>query len=368
MATAGVAGRVKTATLPLRHDGRADLVWSVRVTVALRGRHPDSHSVPLLPSTYLAPRWLPGAHAQTIAAARLLPCPAVTYRRERWDTPDGDFIDVDFAQPEPAAAAAPLLAMFHGLEGDSRSHYSRSIMRHFADRGWRALVIHFRGCSGEPNRLPRAYHSGDSDEGDWILRRLHARWAGAALHAVGISLGGNMLAKWAGERGTDAAFVTAAASVGSPLDLVAGGEAISRGFNLLYTKMFLATLKRKAEDKAQRFAGLVRIERLRAARNLYQFDDEFTAPVHGFAGTMDYWRRASAKPHLGGIGMAYLLLNALNDPFVPAASLPTVQQVSRHVWLEQPAQGGHIGFPQGALPGNLDFLPQRLEQFFRQGQ
>ena len=168
--------------------------------------------MPLIPSSYRAPRWLPGGHAQTIVPARLIRLPRVAYRRERWDTPDGDFIDVDLARPEPEAAGAPLLVLFHGLEGCSQSHYARSTMRYFADRGWRGIVVHFRGCSGEPNRLPRAYHSGDSEEGDWVLRSVHRRWPDARLHAAGISLGGNMLAKWLGERGEDAGFEIGRAS------------------------------------------------------------------------------------------------------------------------------------------------------------
>ena len=323
--------------------------------------------MPLIPSSYVAPRWLPGGQAQTIVPARLIRLRRVTYRRERWDTPDGDFIDVDFARPEPEAAEAPLLVLFHGLEGCSQSHYARSTMRYFADCGWRGIVIHFRGCSGEPNRLPRAYHSGDSEEGDWILRAAHRRWPTARLHAAGVSLGGNMLAKWLGERGEDAAFVEAAAAVGSPLDLVAGGEALSRGFNLLYTRMFLATLKKKAQDKAREHPGIVRADLLARARDLYEFDNEYTAPVHGFRDTLDYWTRASAKPLLGGVRVPLLALNARNDPFVPAASLPVADQVSRHVQLEQPAQGGHIGFAQGPWPGNIDFVPQRLLRFFSSG-
>ena len=319
------------------------------------------------PPQYVAPGWLPGGHLQTIVPARLVPLPRVAYRRERWDTPDRDFIDIDFALPEPAAAAAPLLVLFHGLEGDSQSHYSRSLMRDAADRGWRGMVVHFRGCSGEPNRLPRAYHSGDSDEGDWVLRRVKERWPAAPLYVVGISLGGNMLAKWLGERAEDAQFVTAAASVGSPLDLAAGGAALARGFNRIYTQMFLATLKPKALAKAQRFPGVVDVDRLRASRNLYEFDNEYTAPVHGFRNTEDYWDRASGKPWLGGVRVPHLVLNALNDPFVPAASLPRADQVSNYVRLEQPAHGGHIGFARGALPGRLDFLPQRLHEFFRRG-
>jgi predicted alpha/beta-fold hydrolase len=311
---------------------------------------------------------LPGGHLQTIWPARLVPLPAVAYRRERWPTPDGDFIDVDFALPEPAAEAAPLLALFHGLEGDSGSHYARVTMRHFADLGWRAMVVHFRGCSGEPNLLLRAYHSGDSEEGDWVLRMIRQRWPSARLHAVGVSLGGNMLAKWLGERGDEARFVTAAASIGSPLDLVAGGHAIGRGFNRLYTRMFLATLKAKARDKAERFGYAIDVEVLRRARDLYEFDNLFTAPVHGFRDTLDYWTRASAKPLLGNVRVPHLVLNARNDPFVPADSLPQAGDVSDAVTLEQPMEGGHIGFAGGRFPGHLRFLPERLEGFFRDGR
>ena len=324
--------------------------------------------MPLIESTYRAPLWLPGAHLQTIGSARLVPQPRVEYRRERWDTPDGDFVDVDFALPEPGDAKAPVLVLFHGLEGCSQSHYARSVMRSAADHGWRGLVPHFRGCSGEPNRLPRAYHSGDSAEGDWILRAVARRYPAARLHAVGISLGGNMLAKWLGERGTDAGFVAAAASIGSPLDLAAGGAALARGFNLLYTKMFLATLKSKALEKLARFPGSTSAEAVRESRKLYDFDNAYTAPVHGFRDTDDYWSRASGKPHLGGVEVPHLVLNARNDPFVPAASLPRVTEVSRFVHLEQPEEGGHIGFARGSLPGDLGFLPERLFRFFEQGQ
>lgn len=296
--------------------------------------------------------------------------PAVAYRRERWETPDRDFIDVDFALPEPAVHTAPVLVMFHGLEGDSQSHYARSTMRWFADRGWRGVVIHFRGCSGEANRLPRAYHSGDSEEGDWVLRKAHARWPDAPLYAVGISLGGNMLAKWAGERAEDASFVTAAASVGSPLDLAAGGEALGRGFNMIYTRMFLVTLKSKALAKLQQFPDIARdgdyTRRLRSSRNLYEFDNEYTAPLHGFRNTEDYWDKASGKPWLRAIRIPHLLLNARNDPFVPALSLPQPQDVAPLVELEQPAQGGHIGFARGPWPGRIDYIAERLHRFFMQ--
>lgn len=319
-------------------------------------------------SHYTAPRWIPGGHAQTIVAAKLLPRPAVSYRRERWEAPDGDFVDLDFARPEPATSDAPVLVHFHGLEGNSQSHYARALMRAVADRGWRGVVVHFRGCSGEPNRLPRAYHSGDSDEADWILRRMRAAFPAARLYAVGVSLGGNLLAKWLGERAEGAGFVAAAASIGSPLDLAAGGAAISRGFNLVYTRVFLSTLKPKVREKMARFPGLVDADRLAAVRTMYDFDAVYTAPVHGFRSTEDYWAASSAKPLLGEVRVPHLVLNALNDPFVPAASLPRADQVSRFVALDQPAHGGHIGFPRGGPPGELGYLPERIFRFFERGQ
>jgi hypothetical protein len=331
-------------------------------------RAPSPPGLPPQATAYRAPAWLPGGHLQTIVPATLIAAPRVDWRRERWTTPDADFIDVDFALPEPASAQARVLVLFHGLEGSSASHYARAIARHFADLGWRVLVSHFRGCSGEPNLLPRAYHSGDSDEGDWILRRVHATWPQAPLFAAGVSLGGNMLAKWLGERGSGAAFVTAAASIGSPLDLAAGGAALGRGFNRVYTRMFLATLKSKALDKTRRFPGIAPVDALRASRNLYEFDNVFTAPLHGYRDTDDYWSRASGKPWLRSVRVPHLVLNARNDPFVPAASLPRAHEVAAAVTLEQPDGGGHIGFASGPWPGHLSFLPLRLAEFFERGR
>jgi predicted alpha/beta-fold hydrolase len=319
--------------------------------------------------TYRAPGWLPGGHAQTIyplARRGLLP----RYRRERWDTPDGDFIDLDWLA-SPADADAPLVVLFHGLEGSSASHYARALMRALAHRGWAGVVPHFRGCSGEPNRLPRAYHSGDSAEIDWILRRLRTRFPRRTIHASGVSLGGNALLKWLGEQEAAARdVVQAAAAVCAPVDLTAAGHALEQGFNLVYARRFLVTLKRNAAAKLARHPGLFDARRMRAAGSLREFDDAVTAPLHGFRDVGDYWRRASAKPWLPGVRVPTLMLNALNDPFLPAAALPSRAQASPAITLEYPAQGGHVGFVMGPFPGRIDWLPQRLLAFFaaRQGQ
>ncbi len=320
---------------------------------------------------YRAPWWLPGGNLQTIWSARLArrhPGPAPRWRRERWDTPDGDFIDVDFADSAHTLPSAPLLVMFHGLEGSSDSHYSQAFA-HAADEAGMALAIpHFRGCSGELNRAPRAYHSGDYQEIGWILQRLRER-ASAPVWAVGISLGGNALLRWAEESGNKAARTASrVAAVCSPIDLAAGGHAIGQGFNrLVYTRMFLNTMKPKALLKLQQHPGLFDAERLRAARTLYEFDNVFTAPLHGFRNTEDYWKRASAKPHLHRIRIPALVLNALNDPFVPAECLPSPTQVGRHVTLWQPRHGGHVGFAKGRLPGQVLDLPREVLRWMHRG-
>jgi predicted alpha/beta-fold hydrolase len=232
-------------------------------------------------------------------------------------------------------------------------------------RGWACAVPHFRGCSGEINHAPRAYHSGDFEEIDWILRRFKAQHHGP-LVAVGISLGGNALMRWAGEFGAEANSVVAGvASVCSPLDLAASGWAIGRGFNrLVYTRMFLRSMVPKALKKLEQHPGLYSREALLAARDLYEFDNVVTAPIHGFKNTEDYWSRASSKPHLNSIGVPALALNAINDPFVPAWSLPKPSEVSASVTLWQPQQGGHVGFPSAPFPGHVRAMPEAVTGFF----
>ena len=317
---------------------------------------------------YRAPRWLPGGHLQTIWPAlfsRPAPGQPPAYRRERWDTPDGDFVDVDFV--DAADPAAPLLVLFHWLKGSSRSPYALTFAQRAAVLGWACAVPHFRGCSGELNLAPRAYHSGDFEEIGWVLARLRALRRQPLL-AVGVSLGGNALLRWAEEAGDSAAATARAVSaVCAPVDLAAGGHAIGRGFNRqVYTRMFLRTMKPKALLKWQQHPGLFDRERLLRARTLYDFDNLFTAPLHGFKDTDDYWSRASAKPHLRRIRIPALVLNARNDPFVPARSLPGPQDVGRCVTLWQPAHGGHVGFARGRFPGHLQSLPEAVLAWLQQ--
>lgn len=315
---------------------------------------------------YQAPWWLVGGNAQTIWPAlfsKRFTGEAPTYRRERWATPDADFIDVDWQGED---RNAPLLVLFHGLEGSSGSHYAQAFAHWARHNGWRFVVPHFRGCSGELNLAPRAYHSGDFEEIGWVLQRIRSIHAGT-ICAVGVSLGGNALLRWAEEAGDTAAqTASVVCAVSSPIDLAAGGRAIGEGFNRqVYTRMFLRSMKPKALRKLAQHPGLFSREKLLAARDLYAFDDVFTAPLHGFEGTDDYWSRGSAKPHLHAIRIPALVLNARNDPFVPARSLPAAHEVGRFVTVWQPPHGGHVGFPGGSWPGHVHTLPEAVMRWIK---
>ncbi|MFL9963892.1 alpha/beta fold hydrolase [Paraburkholderia sediminicola] len=330
---------------------------------------------------YRAPLWLPNRHAQTIVPSLFARRPAVSLRRERWDTPDGDFIDLDWVVHDgqsstsslaPGAAAripaadAPLFVLFHGLEGSSASHYAVSLMAAARDYGWHGVVPHFRSCSGTLNRLPRFYHLADSNEVDWVLRRLRAAHRGPVV-AAGVSLGGNVLLRWLGERRDEAAsVVAAAAAISTPIDVHAGGRALSQGFGLVYTRSFLKTLKQKAGQKLVQFPGLFDRDAMLASRTMYEFDNVVTAPLHGFRNTDEYWSTATTRPLLPHIQVPTLVLNARNDPFLPAGALPSRHEVSAAVELDQPRHGGHAGFMTGPFPGRIDWLSRRVFGYLEQ--
>ena len=312
---------------------------------------------------YVAPAWLPGGHLQTIYTSLFIRVPAIDYRRERVELADGDFLDFDWMESDPTA---PVVVLFHGLEGSSDSHYARDLMNTLKQKKWNGVVAHFRGTSGEANRLPRAYFAGDSEEIERILTHIKRLHPDVPLYAVGVSLGGNALLKWLGESGESAKnLVARAAGVSAPLDLTAAGNALDQGFSRqTYTARFLSTLKRKALIKAQQFPGTLDAEAIEAATTFREFDTLVTARLHGFRDADDYWLRASSKPWLKFIAVPTLVINAKNDPFLPGWALPNASEVSAAVTLEQPETGGHVAFPSGPFPGNIDWLPQRLMQHF----
>ena len=293
-----------------------------------------------------------------------MPLAKVQYQRTRWDTPDGDIVAVDQV---PGPADAPLVVLFHGLEGSSQSHYARSLMAEIQRRNWRGIVPHFRGCGGEPNRLPRAYHSGDTVEIEWMLQRIRNVADGAPVFAVGISLGGNALLKWAGERGAKASdIVSAIVTVSAPYELAATGDHLARGLNRIYTWNFLRTLKANSRLKLKQFPNLFDAAAMERARNMREFDDAVTAPLHGFKNVDDYWTRASSKPALRHIRVPTRLIHARNDPFTPARILPTARETSHYVSFDFSDAGGHVGFLSGPFPGRFESLPKKIVHFIKQ--
>ncbi|NOL49756.1 YheT family hydrolase [Pelistega europaea] len=347
------------------------------------------------------PFWLPEGQSQTIIGAKLARYPRIAFTRQRIDTHDGDFIDLDWnipnmhdfpgqidssakskrplnAPPAPNSiniqSAEPVpsftgnaLVLFHGLEGSSQSHYAQLICHDFRAQGWAVVVAHFRGCSGEANRLPRCYFSGDTQDVATVMQAIQQRLPQAHWYATGISMGGNVLLKYIAENHDN--FLQAVASISAPTDLVSTGLALGNSFfgRHVYTPYFLNTMKPKMREKATRFPGQINIAAIEAAKTLKAFDDAYTGPIHGFRDAIDYWTRCSAKPLLKNIVTPTLILNAQNDPFVPAHTLPTEADISNAVLLHQPKHGGHVGFSQGTFPHHLGWLSQRLWNFFTLG-
>ena len=329
----------------------------------------NAHSAP-----YSAPFWLPGGHLQTIFAATLASKPTVNYRRERWELPDSDFVDVDWAEPiiaeqnSPANLVPdlppniPIVVLFHGLEGSSQSNYSRALMAASVAKGWRGVVIHFRGCSGEPNRLPRAYYAGDTPEIQLLLSRVSEHAPQAPIYAAGVSLGANALLKWLGESGEGAkTIVSKAVAVSAPMDLAASATALDTGLNrILYTPSFVDSMRPKALAMLVRFPNLpLEIEKIKAAKTIHDIDNAVTAVLYGARDAEDYYAKNASKPWLQQIRLPTLILNAKNDPFIPEHTLPTAAEVSEFVTLEYPETGGHVGFA-----GRDNWLATRILDYF----
>ena len=231
------------------------------------------------------------------------------------------------------------------------------------------VVVHFRGCSGENNRMPRAYHSGDSAEMDWILRRLRSEFPAVdRMHVTGVSLGGNVLLKWLGEQEKQAGeVISSAVSVSAPVDLLAGANSLAKGFNRVYTRMFLNTLIPKSIEKIKRFPELGKIEDIAACKDFFDFDNRVTAPWHGFRDAEHYYAVSSAKPLLKHIAVPTLMIHAKNDPFMSGQHLPGPHEVSPLVNCLFTDHGGHVGFADGRnLRLGLDWLPKQCDAFFAQ--
>jgi len=313
-------------------------------------------------ASYQPPWWYRGRHLQTIWGPLFRRLRRPPLRRERWPTPDGDFLDLDWLEGD-----SPLVVILHGLEGSSGSHYARGLLLEAAALGWRAVVFHFRSCSGELNRGPRLYHAGETSDLDWVIGKLIEREPTTPLGLVGVSLGGNVALKWLGERGEGApAQVRAAATISTPFDLTACALSLDRGLNRpLYTARFLRSMRAKVRAKRRLYDGLVNVPAALRARTFAVYDRLATAPINGFADERDYWARASSGPYLARIQRPCLLINAANDPFIPAATLPTAV-VAGSPWLEAAflPEGGHVGFLEGPW-GRRSWAERRALAFLR---
>lgn len=318
---------------------------------------------------YRPPWWYRGRHLQTVWGPLLRRVPPPALRRERRETPDGDFVDLDWLAPS-RARSCPLILVLHGLEGSSRSHYALGLMLEISARGWNGAVFNFRTCSGEINRSSRMYHSGDTGDLEWLVESLRVEEGGRPIGLVGVSLGGNVMLRWLGERGaTIPPEVRAAAAISVPFHLAAAAGALDRGVRRwLYTEHFLRTMRAKVRAKAAMYGGMMDMSASGRARTFAEWDRLVTAPLYGFADERDYWERCSSAAVLPAIQRPTLLINALNDPFVPGDSLPR-EAVRDSPWLEAAfvPEGGHAGFLEGRWGARswaerraLDFLARHL--------
>lgn len=301
--------------------------------------------------------WLRNRHLQTVWGP-LFRRRRVAMRRERFETRDGDFVDLDWLD---GPSGAPLLLVLHGLEGSARSHYISGLVRRARSCGWRAVVVYFRSCSGQVNRLPRFYHAGDTGDLDEVLRTLVRREPGVLIGAVGVSIGGNVLLKWLGEQGDRVpGQLVAAAGISVPFNIAPCARVLDAGLRrVLYTSSFMRTFKAKIREKALRYPDFVDLRAALRARTFAEHDRVVTAPLGGFTDAMDYWVRASSAPWLSRVRRPALLLNALDDPFVPPEALPDPETLPPWIVTELPRHGGHAGFIEGRWPWAVDSWAER---------
>ncbi len=306
--------------------------------------------------------WLRGPHGQTLwpSLVRRISVPPV--RRERLELLDGDFLDLDWLDRNQTKR--PIVLVLHGLEGSIQSGYAAGILHALKGVGLRAVLMHFRGCSGEPNRLPRNYHSGETGDLQNVIEVLLSRYPGIPLAVVGYSLGGNVLLKWLGEQGSRAPIATAVA-VSVPFVLARAADRLDHGFSRLYRSHLLRRLHRSYRQKFRTRPGdgPVPIKALRELRTFRRFDDKITAPLHGFADVNDYYRRASSRPFLKHIQISTLILQAADDPFMTVDAIPVPEELSSCTTLELSERGGHVGFVTGQIPGFARYwLEERIVQ------
>ncbi len=323
-------------------------------------RSPPFFPKPSKMTGYSPAWWLPGAHAQTIWGKLFRRQPSQPTEVERWDTPDGDIIDIHRLK---APSSAARLVLLHGLEGTVRSTYAQGFLGEARRRGWAADMLIFRSCGDELNRTRRFYHSGETTDLGFVMDRILTEFPRQSVILAGVSLGGNVLLKYLGEQGLNLPTqIKAAAAISVPFDLSRASRYIDRGFSRLYQRHFIRSLKRKAVAKLERFPDLVAPERLSGIRTMYEFDDLMTAPLHGFADASDYYSRSSSLGWIDRISIPTLLLSAVDDPFLPPEVLGEVHAIAQRNPALQPEftlQGGHVGFVSGRNPFRPSYYAER---------
>ena len=303
--------------------------------------------------------WLPGPHLQTLWPALARRAQPIPMTRERFELPDGDFVDLDWA-----GDSGPIVVILHGLQGSSRSPHVRGLLGAFLRRGWRGAVMHFRGCSGEPNRLLRTYHGGETGDIGHVMRRLRERCPTAPIAAVGFSLGGNVLLKWLAERGA-AAEITAAAAISVPFCLARVADRVERGFSRVYRRHFIADLRRTILEKFRHRPGPLHLDAVRRVSSFRDFDTRVTAPLHGFRDARHYYCAASCRKYLRDIARPTLIVHACDDPLMTRDIVPDREELSPSICLELSAAGGHAGFIEGGAPWAARYwLEDRIPRFF----
>lgn len=309
--------------------------------------------------------WLKNAHLQTVFAKYLSPNYQLNTTAELLSLPDTDEVQLNWLPADNASTEAPLVLLLHGLAGDINSHYIQAMLAQCQQLNWPAVLLHFRGCNGKPNKLPRAYHSGDTADTAHLINILRQRFPSRRLVAVGYSLGANVLLKYCGEQGADNPLA-AAVAICPPIQLDDCAKKINSGSSKLYQHYLLTRLKRSTLSKLQQFANFplpLTAEKVKALSSIEQFDEHYTAPVHGFENASDYYRKASAKPYLKAIAIPTLVIHANDDPFLSPSVIPKPNELSPQVQYELTEGGGHVGFVCGSLFKPRFWLNQRVPHF-----
>jgi uncharacterized protein len=310
-------------------------------------------------SQFQAARWLADPHLQTLWPQLVRRQQAVVLRPERLELPDGDFVDLCWTRNK----SGPVVAVFHGLEGSINSPYAKGIMASIQARGWRGVFMHFRGCSGESNRLDRNYHSGDTGDIAYLLETLHKRKPDTPLAAVGFSLGGNALLKYLGEY-PGLNYLSAAVAVSVPFLLDVGADRLNQGVSKIYQRHLISRLQKKMKAKYRDRQAPISIDHVEKLTTFHLFDDQITAPLHGFDGVDDYYNRSSSRQFLKHIDTQTLIIHSIDDPFMTPAAIPREDELAQQVCLELSDRGGHVGFIGGKYPWQASYwLEQRIPEF-----